>query len=534
MISSRPTSDLFRTRTHPHAWLALPAIIILFAACGARTAGEPAGTGSSTLDEARGAHGAADLARAIDLYSVVAQQPATPQDARDAKLGIAACLFSQRDFDGAADAFLAFAKQYPSDVFGTVAIVQAGNVRLEQGRLDDAEALYDRASSEGDTGTGDAYLWISWQELGKGRVLTARGKYAEGAAFLVRAIGAASEARVTELAQGSLTQCTDALKAAGQTRAAQAWAAEAKLAEASRYVTQADWARAEPILHQALETLEAAGSLKQAHQLLAVCQAGQARTARIKLAESYEDSGDIEKGVETWKLEAVSAPDTDHAVRAVDRIDKLYAGRTVAATEALQALAAGHPDTKLAAAAALAAGRRLLARGKTSEASPLLQVALKLADKVPAVKAPIADVVSAQASEANALERGGPQQWPAAIARWKLVSALETRPIPRGDALVNRGGLLRAIGDYQGARADLSVILSDPVMKADRPLFEKARLTTMLCYRGERNYTVAAALCKEIMDDPVDVAKYKPMVAKIVEWMAQEATTASTPKGGGL
>ena len=102
MISSRPTSDLFRTRTHPHAWLALPAIIILFAACGARTAGEPAGTGSSTLDEARGAHGAADLARAIDLYSVVAQQPATPQDARDAKLGIAACLFSQRDFDGAA------------------------------------------------------------------------------------------------------------------------------------------------------------------------------------------------------------------------------------------------------------------------------------------------------------------------------------------------------------------------------------------------------------------------------------------------
>ena len=416
---------------------------------------------ATALDDARLAHGAADFARAIDLYGTVVLQTDKPQNVEAAKLGIAACLFSLQQYDKAAAAFLAFASDYPKSPYGTVAIVHAGNVRYEQKRFDDADVLYERASREA---SGDSlessHLWASWQALGKGRVLTAKGLYSAAGPYLLSSMKQASESRILDIASACLRQCAEAIKTS-DSQAAQTWLAEGKLAEGRWRLTHEEYASAEPLLKDALKTQRTPEETTEIQQLLDECRAGATRVAQIALAESYEKDGAPDKAVAIWSAEAAIAPASDYAVQNVDRLLALcrVGLSAVQAEQALQSLAQSYPNTKLSAAAYLALGKLFLAKGNSADAIMLLKEASTLADKYGSVAPNIARIVAEKAEIARTLAKGASDKWPEAIAYWGLVSELETRPIPRGDALMSKGRLLMATSDYESARAAFNLSL---------------------------------------------------------------------------
>lgn len=430
----------------------------------------------TALEQARSAHGAADFPTALSLYNQVIQSASNASDVKDASLGVAACHFSSGQLDAAANAFLAFAAAYPTDVSALVATVQAGNVRLAQGRLTEAEALYDRVASMGRPDAADAYLWLGWQALGKGRVLTARGSYAQAVPFLTRAAKQASEPRVAELAEEALGKCAEGMK------------------------------------------------LRISNDPV--------RLARSTSAAAYEQQGQYGQAIELWSAEANRTPEDDFAIECVGRIAAIceigkYAAQ---ARQALQTLAAAHPGSALAGAASLEAGKALLAAGDMSGALLSLKKAQSLQDTLPEVAPTIAALVRERAQQARTLARGPSAQWAAAAAQWMLVATLETRPIDRGDALMNRGELLKALGDRPGAQACFASVIADPTLRADTRLFQKVRLLSMLCHYEDRRYEEAQRASDVILSDPLTPADMRLFVARILTAISTASTVR--PDGG--
>lgn len=256
-----PSAAFFRRHFHIRLLLLVPLVCLAFALTLL-----PAGAGY--LEDARQAHGAANLDDAIRLYQYAVDQ-GDWATARDGRFGIASCLLAKGEHDAAVEAFLDFARRYPGDTGAVLAYVHAGNSRMEQGQVDAAEALYKRAEQQAAYGASDA-VWKSWVELGKGRVHTARKEYEEAVPFLLKAVRLASEARVTEIARECLQECAKALDSTGRGEEAEAWLGESLLTEGQWEADRLEWARASDALRAALPYLKSDEDTGRANALLAV------------------------------------------------------------------------------------------------------------------------------------------------------------------------------------------------------------------------------------------------------------------------
>jgi|GEM_PF-1369517 len=187
----------------------LVALSILLAACltaEAQTA--------RVLEEAVQLHCKGQVAEAIVKYRQVAQESTDITEIKHARFAVGACQMSLEQYDAAKATFEAYAKDYPDDGYGPLAIVHAGNCLAEQGRLAEAAPYYEKALKMKQN-KEDMVLWLGWAHLGMGKVLVNAGRYADALPQLENAITNASEVKVSTDAISLLLEALNNLEQAG-------------------------------------------------------------------------------------------------------------------------------------------------------------------------------------------------------------------------------------------------------------------------------------------------------------------------------
>lgn len=169
-------------------------------------------TGNPDLDRAYKLHCDGELQEAIDVYSKVAATDTDTSHIRQAMFATAACYFDLRDYDTAVAAFLDFARMHPDDKQAPLALVYAGNCRMDQKQFAEAQPLYEEALTTESNGR-DATVWLPWANLGMGRLLTKLGRYNDAIPFLDKAIEQGREPKVKVEASLFKSECLSGIGA---------------------------------------------------------------------------------------------------------------------------------------------------------------------------------------------------------------------------------------------------------------------------------------------------------------------------------
>ncbi len=102
-------------------------------------------TGNDILDRAIELHCTGQLPEAIDEYKAAAASSSDPIQVSRAEFAVGACYFAMKEYDSAVDAFLVYAAHHPANAQAPLAIVYAGNCRMDQERFSEARELYEMA-----------------------------------------------------------------------------------------------------------------------------------------------------------------------------------------------------------------------------------------------------------------------------------------------------------------------------------------------------------------------------------------------------